>query len=67
MAGAGDGGGVRAARLTGRTVLLAGGGGCGHGTAVACIAAPGGGGAAGVGPWGVEVVPQGARVARVSG
>ena len=49
MGGAGGGGCVRAARGTGRTVLLAGEGVCGHGTAVACVAAPGGAGAAGAG------------------
>ena len=46
MEGAWDGGCVRAARGTGSSVLFPGGGGRGHGTAVAGEAAPGGAGVA---------------------
>ena len=61
------GGCVRAARGTGRTVLLVGGGGRGHETVVACVAAPRGAEAARAGPWGVVVAPRGAGVGQLSG
>ena len=61
VAGAWGGGCVRAARGTGRSVGLMGGGGRGQGTAVACSAAPGGAGAA------VEGAGAGGRMGTAGG
>ena len=54
-------------RGTGSLVLLAGGGGCRHGTALACLAAPGGAGAVVVGAWGGERVRAAGRTGRSMG
>ena len=50
MAAAGGAGFVQAARGMGSSLLFVGGRGCGHGTAVAGVAAPRGAGAAVAGP-----------------
>ena len=57
VAGAGGRGCVRAARGTGSSVVFMGGERCGHGKAVAGVAAPGGAGAAMAGTWGGGCVP----------
>ena len=48
-------------------MLFVRGGGRGHGMAVVRVAALGGEGAAGAGPWRVVAAPRGAGAVRVSG
>ena len=59
MAGAAAGGRVLVSRGTGSVASFMGGGGRGHRTAVVQVAAHGGAGAAGPGPWGVVAVSLG--------
>ena len=66
VAGAWGGGCVSVARGTGSAVLFLGGGGRGHGTAVARVVALGGAGTAEAGPWGVLAAPRGAGATRLS-